>query len=60
LHKKCSARLGRRLEDGEKTLINAAHTQLKNFSEAHSVSAPPFWDGKAAKRIVGILANSEK
>jgi len=37
-------------------IINAAHAQLKKFSKTTSVSAPPFWDGKAAERIVEILA----
>lgn len=41
----------------KENIINAAHAQLKKFSEARSVSAPPFWDGKAAERIVEILAN---
>jgi len=37
-------------------IINAVHIQLKKFSRACSVSAPPLWDGKAAERIVEILA----
>jgi UDP-N-acetylglucosamine 2-epimerase (non-hydrolysing) len=40
----------------KENIINAAHAQLKKFSEAHCVSVPPFWDGKAAERIVEILA----
>jgi UDP-N-acetylglucosamine 2-epimerase len=40
----------------KENIINAAHTQLKKSCEACSISAPPFWDGKAAERIVEILA----
>jgi len=40
----------------KENIVNAAHTQLKKLSETTSVCAPPFWDGKAAERIVGILA----
>jgi UDP-N-acetylglucosamine 2-epimerase len=38
-------------------IVNAAHTQLSKFSKACAISPPPFWDGKAAERIVEILAN---
>jgi UDP-N-acetylglucosamine 2-epimerase (non-hydrolysing) len=44
----------------KENIVNVVHTQLKKFSNARSVSAPPFWDGKAAERIVEILGNSEK
>jgi UDP-N-acetylglucosamine 2-epimerase (non-hydrolysing) len=44
----------------KENIVNAAHTQLRKFSEACSISPPPFWDGKAAVRIVEILTNSEK
>jgi UDP-N-acetylglucosamine 2-epimerase (non-hydrolysing) len=40
----------------KENIINAAFAQLRKFSEASSVSPPPFWDGKAAERIVEILA----
>ena len=40
----------------KENIINAAHAQLKKFSKAGSISPPPFWDGKAAERIVEILA----
>ena len=40
----------------KENIINAAHAQLTKFSEARSISVPPFWDGKAAERIVEILA----
>jgi UDP-N-acetylglucosamine 2-epimerase (non-hydrolysing) len=40
----------------KENIVNTAHTQLKKFSETCSVTAPPFWDGKAAERIVEILA----
>jgi UDP-N-acetylglucosamine 2-epimerase (non-hydrolysing) len=39
----------------KENIINAAHTQLKKFFKTCSISAPPFWDGKAAERIVEIL-----
>jgi UDP-N-acetylglucosamine 2-epimerase len=44
----------------KENIINAAYTQLKKFSEACSISPPPFWDGKAAERIVEILAKEQK
>jgi UDP-N-acetylglucosamine 2-epimerase len=38
-------------------IINAAYYgQLKKFSGACGVNTPPLWDGKAAERIVEILA----
>jgi len=40
----------------KESIVDAAQTQLKKFSRARSVSAPPLWDGKAAERIVEILA----
>jgi UDP-N-acetylglucosamine 2-epimerase (non-hydrolysing) len=40
----------------KENIINAAFAQLRKFSEASSVSPPPFWDGRAAERIVEILA----
>jgi len=44
----------------KENIINVAHTQLNRFSKAYSVSVPPFWDGKAAERIVEILAKEQK
>ena len=41
-------------------IVNAAHTQLSKFSKACAISPPPFWDGKAAERIVEILAKQQK
>jgi UDP-N-acetylglucosamine 2-epimerase (non-hydrolysing) len=40
----------------KENIINAAHAQLKKFFKTTSVTVPPFWDGKAAERIVEILA----
>jgi UDP-N-acetylglucosamine 2-epimerase len=44
------------LRTKKENIVDAVHAQLKKFSEACSVSAPLFWDGKAAERIVEILA----
>jgi UDP-N-acetylglucosamine 2-epimerase (non-hydrolysing) len=44
----------------KENIINAAHAQLGKFSKAYSVSVPPFWNGKAAERIVEILANESR
>jgi hypothetical protein len=32
------------------------HSQLEKFSRKSEIAAAPFWDGKAAERIVGVLA----
>ena len=36
----------------KENIVDAVHTQLKKFSEPTSVSAPPFWDGKAERELL--------